>query len=310
MQLEKVTTHNSAVASAPTMVDVEVSVSGSVPMLTNEGMHLNTTEHVPLVDHEAMQRQVGTDVDEGGEEVPLEDPMSQRRLDSEMTRLRKKVINRAIIRKGKWTMEESQYAEQLIVFFKERLLQVPKGTMLRMYLAEKLHCEPMRITKKFSGKSSIGKQVYSGFQKGEDAMRLRQEAKKILKPLERRFLMVAAAVASSTTAVFKTPDSQALGRKKRAVRKPTALTGNYEITGKENVNAAKSKSAKTSKAVIAVANAAGMTAADRKRSNSIMDDERAGDLLMDFVSKVNPETSTTRPNSNPATTVSTISTVV
>lgn len=64
------------------------------------------------------------------------------------------------LRKGKWTDEESQYATQLTYYFKEGLLPIDRGTMLRLYLSQKLNCEPMRITKKFTGVECIGKQVF------------------------------------------------------------------------------------------------------------------------------------------------------
>ena len=37
---------------------------------------------------------------------------------------------------------------------------LPEGTTLRSYLAEKLNCDPMQITKKFAGASCLGKRVY------------------------------------------------------------------------------------------------------------------------------------------------------
>ncbi|CAI5701027.1 hypothetical protein KXD40_008633 [Peronospora effusa] len=64
------------------------------------------------------------------------------------------------LRKGKWTEEESRYAAQLTSYFKEGLLPLERGTMLRLYLSQKLNCEPMRITKKFTGGECIGKQVF------------------------------------------------------------------------------------------------------------------------------------------------------
>uniref|UniRef100_K3W864 Uncharacterized protein n=1 Tax=Globisporangium ultimum (strain ATCC 200006 / CBS 805.95 / DAOM BR144) TaxID=431595 RepID=K3W864_GLOUD len=64
------------------------------------------------------------------------------------------------LRKGKWTDEESKYATQLTNYFKEGLLPIERGTMLRLYLSQKLNCEPMRITKKFTGGECIGKQVF------------------------------------------------------------------------------------------------------------------------------------------------------
>ena len=37
---------------------------------------------------------------------------------------------------------------------------VGRGTTLRVFLAERLNCDAMRITKKFAGEEAIGKQVY------------------------------------------------------------------------------------------------------------------------------------------------------
>jgi len=64
------------------------------------------------------------------------------------------------LRKGKWTPEEEEYTGKIIHFFNTGALALPEGTTLRAYLAEKLHCDPMRITKKFTGSSCLGKRVY------------------------------------------------------------------------------------------------------------------------------------------------------
>ena len=64
-------------------------------------------------------------------------------------------------RKGKWTEEEEVYTKKLIEVFNSGYLRIPSGTTLRSFLSEKLCCDPMRITKKFSGSSCIGKQVYN-----------------------------------------------------------------------------------------------------------------------------------------------------
>merc|ERR1719426_123257 len=45
--------------------------------------------------------------------------------------------------------------------FERGMLACPAGTTLRSYLSEKLHCDPMRITKKFAGDASIGKRVFT-----------------------------------------------------------------------------------------------------------------------------------------------------
>ncbi|CAM9747726.1 unnamed protein product [Choristocarpus tenellus] len=64
------------------------------------------------------------------------------------------------IRKGKWTNEEEAYTARIIHHFNLGVLQLPEGTTLRAYLAQKLECDPMRITKKFTGSNCLGKRVY------------------------------------------------------------------------------------------------------------------------------------------------------
>jgi len=66
----------------------------------------------------------------------------------------------AVLRRGRWTEEEEAYAWCLIRHFERGVLRIPSGTSLRNFLAEKLHCDPMRISKKFAGDSSVGKRVY------------------------------------------------------------------------------------------------------------------------------------------------------
>ena len=68
--------------------------------------------------------------------------------------------NKANLRRGKWTPEEEAYARAVISDFNSGLLDAPIGTTLRAYLSGKLGCDPMRITKKFTKASSIGKKVF------------------------------------------------------------------------------------------------------------------------------------------------------
>eukprot|EP00956_Cyclotella_meneghiniana_P025710 scaffold54222_cov65-Cyclotella_meneghiniana.AAC.1 len=57
-----------------------------------------------------------------------------------------------ILRGGKWTPEESAYANRLIVEFKEGTLPLPPNNItLRKFLSGTLGCDPLRITKKFKG---------------------------------------------------------------------------------------------------------------------------------------------------------------
>ena len=64
------------------------------------------------------------------------------------------------LRRGKWTQEEEAYVERVIRDFNGGLLDAAPGTTLRSYLSDKLNCDPMRITKKFTGDASIGKRVF------------------------------------------------------------------------------------------------------------------------------------------------------
>lgn len=64
------------------------------------------------------------------------------------------------IRRGKWSPEEEAYAQAAIRDFNSGHLDAPPGTTLRTFLSEKLQCDPMRITKKFTGDASIGKKVF------------------------------------------------------------------------------------------------------------------------------------------------------
>ena len=64
------------------------------------------------------------------------------------------------LRRGKWTVEEESYVARVIQDFNSGYLNAPAGTTLRSYLSDKLHCDPMRITKKFTGDSCIGKRVF------------------------------------------------------------------------------------------------------------------------------------------------------
>lgn len=71
------------------------------------------------------------------------------------------------LRRGKWTQEEEQYTSRIIHDFEHGLLNVPEGTTLRNYLSKTLRCDPMRITKKFTGDGCIGKRVFSPLPKIE-----------------------------------------------------------------------------------------------------------------------------------------------
>lgn len=63
----------------------------------------------------------------------------------------------SIPRAGKWSLEEENFAKKLIIEFESGTLKdCEDGCTLRSYLARRLNCAPMRISKKFAGKC-IGK---------------------------------------------------------------------------------------------------------------------------------------------------------
>lgn len=66
------------------------------------------------------------------------------------------------LRSGKWLPAEENYALLLVTLFERGVISdcVDGITTLRTYLSQKLHCAPMRISKKFAGRG-IGKLVYS-----------------------------------------------------------------------------------------------------------------------------------------------------
>uniref|UniRef100_A0A7S2R8N1 Uncharacterized protein n=1 Tax=Rhizochromulina marina TaxID=1034831 RepID=A0A7S2R8N1_9STRA len=92
------------------------------------------------------------------------------------------------LRRGKWTPEEERYVQQIINDFNNGTLAVSAGTTLRSYLSAKLNCDPMRITKKFTGDSCIGKRVFHPLERNPLNDAQVSEARETLKRLEARWL--------------------------------------------------------------------------------------------------------------------------
>eukprot|EP00945_MAST-04E_sp_MAST-4E-sp1_P008295 g8295.t1 len=89
------------------------------------------------------------------------------------------------MRRGKWTKEEEDYANKIIKNFHEGLIpDAQTGITLRSLLADRLLCDPMRISKKFAGDSCVGKQVYSENKKAVPAEKL--NARKIVQEAARQ----------------------------------------------------------------------------------------------------------------------------
>lgn len=69
--------------------------------------------------------------------------------------------NKNELRSGKWTKEEEQFAFTIIQHFQAGTLCIPETATLRQCLSVALNCDAMRISKKFAGPYSIGKQVFT-----------------------------------------------------------------------------------------------------------------------------------------------------
>ena len=90
-------------------------------------------------------------------------------------------------------VEEEEYATRYIHYFSSGLLALPEGTTLRASLADKLHCDPMRITKKYAGASCLGSKISRSLvEVGERPMYTSEEvecARMDLRQLDARFQM-------------------------------------------------------------------------------------------------------------------------
>lgn len=86
-------------------------------------------------------------------------------------------------------VEEEEYTSRIISQFSTGLLTLPEGATLRSFLAEKLTCDPMRITKKFAGASCLGKRVYHLCDKSQATNAEIEIAKQELNHLEHRFCL-------------------------------------------------------------------------------------------------------------------------
>lgn len=91
------------------------------------------------------------------------------------------------LRRGKWTAEEEEYVARVIKDFNNGFLDAPAGTTLRTYLSDKLNCDPMRITKKFTGESCIGKRVFHPAVRCPNNAEMIDKAQSELRELESRW---------------------------------------------------------------------------------------------------------------------------
>mmetsp|Transcript_29496 Transcript_29496/g.56050 ORF Transcript_29496/g.56050 Transcript_29496/m.56050 type:complete len:586 (+) Transcript_29496:193-1950(+) len=110
-------------------------------------------------------------------------PFQQKHLQSPSNLMRDLPKDPITPRRGKWSAEEEAYATAVIEAFSSGYLDALPGTTLRTYLSEKLQCDPMRITKKFTGDYSIGKKVFHPVARNEAAIKIMEETKMHLNSL-------------------------------------------------------------------------------------------------------------------------------
>jgi hypothetical protein len=85
--------------------------------------------------------------------------------------------------------EEEEYTSRVIHHFGSGIFVLPEGKTLRAFLADKLQCDPMRITKKFAGAACLSKKIHSLSGRSEFSPREIETARLEIKLLEERFLM-------------------------------------------------------------------------------------------------------------------------
>jgi len=84
-------------------------------------------------------------------------------------------------------VEEEEFTTRIIHHFSTGLLTLPEGATLRSFLADKLNCDPMRITKKFAGASCLGRRVFHLRNRPQPTYEEIQMARAELDSLEQRF---------------------------------------------------------------------------------------------------------------------------
>lgn len=84
-------------------------------------------------------------------------------------------------------VEEEEYATRYIHYFSSGLLTLPEGKTLRSSLADKLHCDPMRITKKYAGASCLGNRISRLCDRPKFSVQDVEAARREIEQLERRF---------------------------------------------------------------------------------------------------------------------------
>mmetsp|Transcript_4057 Transcript_4057/g.13332 ORF Transcript_4057/g.13332 Transcript_4057/m.13332 type:complete len:277 (+) Transcript_4057:272-1102(+) len=120
------------------------------------------------------------------------------------------------LRRGKWTREEEVYVKRIIEDFNNGTLEAAPGTTLRNFLSEKLNCDPMRITKKFTGEASIGKRVFHPVESDQAALEVaRKEVNELETRWRRKLEALAKEQAEGVATKRKTDDDPSTDKRRR-----------------------------------------------------------------------------------------------
>jgi len=85
--------------------------------------------------------------------------------------------------------EEEEYATKVIHYFCLGLFTLPAGKTLRTFLADKLSCNPMRVTKRFAGASSLSREIHSSCDRPQFTPQEIEAARMEIESLEESFLL-------------------------------------------------------------------------------------------------------------------------
>lgn len=127
------------------------------------------------------------------------------------------------LRSGKWTPEEEAFTNMIIHYFKRGLLHIEDGTSLRWYLAKRLNCEAMRVTKKLKGNSSIGKQIFRALDNSEENQRAIELASEDLAIVEMLFHDSLAATTTTAAPPSSSDFPATMGSYAARVKKPAPV---------------------------------------------------------------------------------------
>lgn len=124
--------------------------------------------------------------------------------------------------------EEEALTARIIHYFSLGVLQLPDGTTLRAYLAQKLDCDPMRITKKFTGTNCLGKRVYHS---ASPTYEVAKQAVEELGELEGRFRSRLERNKEKRTGILGIEVRITPGKEKPRPRNPNLLNTWYVLSG-------------------------------------------------------------------------------